>query len=36
LEGRPVPEGTPVTDLMIPGGLQTLEIHPDAVPAKSA
>jgi DNA topoisomerase-1 len=36
LDGRPVPEGTPVTDLMIPGGLQTLEIHPDAVPAKSA
>jgi DNA topoisomerase-1 len=36
LDGRPVPEGTPVADLTLPGGLETLEIHPEAMPAKSA
>ncbi len=36
MDGRPVPEGTPITDLTIPGGLQTLEIHAEARVAKSA
>ncbi|MDY7109189.1 MAG: DNA topoisomerase [Planctomycetota bacterium] len=30
LEGEPIPEGTPINDLIIPGGLAELEIHPDA------
>jgi DNA topoisomerase-1 len=30
LEGQPIPEGTPIGDLIIAGGLAELEIHPDA------
>jgi DNA topoisomerase-1 len=36
LDGRPVPEGTPVSELTVPGGLETLAFHPEAMPAKSA
>jgi DNA topoisomerase-1 len=32
LDGTQIPEGTPITDLLIPGGVQPLEIHPDAAP----
>jgi DNA topoisomerase-1 len=32
LDGRQIPEGTPVTELTIPGGVQQLEIHPDTLP----
>ncbi|MFO0873210.1 MAG: topoisomerase DNA-binding C4 zinc finger domain-containing protein [Phycisphaerales bacterium] len=37
-DGRVVPDGTPVADLVIPGGVAELAIHPDARerPAKSA
>jgi DNA topoisomerase I len=30
LEGQVIPEGTPIRDLIIPGGLAKLEVHPDA------
>ena len=30
LDGRVIEEGTPVNDLVIPGGVAKLEIHPDA------
>ncbi len=30
LDGTVIPEGTPVADLTLPGGLRELEIHPDA------
>jgi DNA topoisomerase-1 len=33
-DGRVIPDGTPLTDLAIPGGLATLELHPDAPPPK--
>lgn len=38
LDGQPIADGTPVQDLLIPGGVQKLEVHPDAevVRAKSA
>ena len=29
LDGRVIPEGTPISDLTLPGGVQVLEIHPD-------
>jgi DNA topoisomerase-1 len=35
LDGTPLPEGTPLTAILLPGAVQTLEIHPDAVPAKA-
>ena len=30
LDGTIIPEGTPITDLTLPGGVQELAIHPDA------
>ncbi len=30
LDGRVIEEGTPVSDLVIPGGVAELEVHPDA------
>jgi DNA topoisomerase-1 len=30
LDGRIIPDGTPVADLTLPGGVQELAIHPDA------
>lgn len=30
LDGTIIPEGTPITDLTLPGGVQKLAIHPDA------
>ncbi|MEE9385127.1 MAG: DNA topoisomerase, partial [Nannocystaceae bacterium] len=35
-DGSIIPEGTPVRDLLCDVGLATLEVHPDAVPEKSA
>ncbi|MFY0537882.1 hypothetical protein [Nannocystis pusilla] len=34
-DGRVIAEGTPVAELLIPGGLAELEIHPDALAAKA-
>jgi DNA topoisomerase I len=31
LAGEPIPEGTPVVSLVLPGGVAALEVHPDAV-----
>lgn len=31
LDGRPIAEGTPLADLMLPGATEELEIHPDAL-----
>jgi DNA topoisomerase-1 len=38
LDGRIIPDGTPIKDLLIPGGIAKLELHPDArtAHAKSA
>ena len=30
MDGTPIPEGTPVTDLLVKGGVQELDIHPEA------
>ena len=30
LDGQIIPEGTPIADLILPGGLQELKIHPEA------
>ncbi len=30
LDGKVIPEGTPIADLTVPGGVQQLAIHPDA------
>lgn len=30
LDGRQIPEGTPIAELTLPGGVQELAIHPDA------
>jgi len=30
LDGRIIPDGTPIKDLLIPGGIAKLELHPDA------
>ncbi len=30
LDGKPIPDGTPIQSLLIPGGVAHLEIHPDA------
>ena len=30
LKGQPIPEGTPIEQLTVPGGVQELAIHPDA------
>jgi DNA topoisomerase-1 len=30
LDGKVIPEGTPISELTIPGGLAELEIHPEA------
>jgi DNA topoisomerase-1 len=30
LDGKVIPEGTPISDLTVPGGVQELAIHPDA------
>ncbi len=35
LDGEVIPEGTPVADLIIPGGLAELEIHPSAEPPRA-
>ncbi|WAS93403.1 DNA topoisomerase family protein [Nannocystis punicea] len=35
-DGSVIAEGTPVADLLIPGGLAELEIHPDALADKAA
>jgi DNA topoisomerase I len=35
LDGKPIPEGTPISDLTLPGGVQQLAIHPAAQPAKA-
>ncbi|HWB19801.1 MAG TPA: type I DNA topoisomerase [Phycisphaerales bacterium] len=31
LDGKVIPDATPVRDLLLPGNVQTLEIHPDAL-----
>ena len=31
LDGKVIPEGTPIADLTVPGGVQELPIHPDSV-----
>ena len=31
MDGTPIPEGTPIADLVVPGQVQDLPIHPDAV-----
>ena len=36
LDGKPIPEGTPIADLTLPGGVQELRIHPDAAGRASA
>ena len=38
LDGRIIPDGTPIKDLLIQGGIAKLELHPDAptAHAKSA
>jgi DNA topoisomerase-1 len=36
LDGTQIPEGTPIADLLIPGGVQPLEIPPDAAPLGEA
>jgi DNA topoisomerase-1 len=33
LDGTPIPEGTPIADLALPGGTQELAIHPSAAPS---
>ena len=35
LDGRVIPEGTPIADLTLPGGVQVLEIHPDVAREQS-
>ncbi len=35
LDGKVIPEGTPVVDLIIPGGVQQLTIHPEAAAHKT-
>ena len=30
LDGKVIPEGTPITDLTVPGGVQQLKVHPEA------
>jgi len=34
LDGRPIPDGTPIADLALPGGVQELKIHAGAQPVK--
>ncbi|MHC5114467.1 MAG: DNA topoisomerase [Planctomycetota bacterium] len=36
LDGEVIPEGTPINDLILPGGTADLEIHPDAEKAEAA
>ncbi|HVP72517.1 MAG TPA: type I DNA topoisomerase [Phycisphaerales bacterium] len=36
LDGKVIPEGTPIADLTVPGGVQELPIHPDSVHDKAA
>ncbi|MCP3903748.1 MAG: type I DNA topoisomerase [Planctomycetes bacterium] len=36
LDGEIIPEGTPIADLVLPGGNADLEIHPDADKAEAA
>ncbi len=31
LDGRIIPDGTPIKDLLIPGGIAKLDLHPDAL-----
>ena len=31
MDGTPIEEGTPIADLVVPGLIQDLPIHPDAV-----
>jgi DNA topoisomerase-1 len=35
LDGTPIPDGTPLSDLTLPGGVQELALHPDAQRAKA-
>ncbi len=35
LDGRPIPPGTPVADLIVAGGVAQLEVHPAAVPVRA-
>jgi DNA topoisomerase-1 len=35
LDGKPIPEGTPIAELTLPGGVQGLKIHPASTPAKA-
>lgn len=35
LDGQPIADGTPVQDLLLPGGVQKLEIHPNAEVARA-
>jgi DNA topoisomerase I len=35
LDGKVIPEGTPISDLAVPGGVQELAIHPDAAKANA-
>lgn len=35
LDGKPIPDGTPLSDLALPGGVQELALHPDAQRAKA-
>ena len=30
MSGEPIPEGTPIASLVVPGGVAALEVHPDA------
>jgi DNA topoisomerase-1 len=36
LDGQVIPEGTPIADLVIPGGVADLEIHPEAQHTEAA
>lgn len=36
LDGRVIEEGTPISELVVPGGVATLEIHPDAERTEAA
>ncbi|UCD76729.1 MAG: type I DNA topoisomerase [Phycisphaerales bacterium] len=36
LDGKVIPEGTPVADLIMPGGVDELEIHPEAAAQSTA
>jgi len=35
LNGEVIPEGTPIADLVLPGGVQELAIHPESAAARA-